>query len=51
MAARTSGSSAVVAGFVIIGVFALGLGVVFATANVFFRDAENIVDLITMVAT
>ena len=43
--------AAVVAGFVIIGVFALGLGVVFATANVFFRDAENIVDLITMVAT
>lgn len=43
--------AAVVAGFVIIGVFALGLGVVFATANVFFRDAENIVDLVTMVAT
>lgn len=42
---------AVLAGFVIIGLFALGLGVVFATANVFFRDAENIVDLVTMVAT
>ncbi|MDN5571057.1 MAG: ABC transporter permease [Propionibacteriaceae bacterium] len=42
---------AVFAGFVIIGTFALGLGVVFATANVFFRDAENIVDLLIMVAT
>lgn len=42
---------AVLAGFLIIGIFALGLGVVFATANVFFRDAENIVDLLVMVAT
>lgn len=42
---------AVIAGFLIIGVFALGLGVVFATANVFFRDAENIVDLLVMVVT
>ncbi len=31
--------------------FSLGLGLLFTTANVFFRDAENIVDLIAMVAT
>lgn len=37
--------------FVIVAVFALGLGLLFATADVFFRDAENIVDLINMVAT
>lgn len=39
------------AGAVIVGLFGLGLGLVFATADVFFRDAENIVDLINMVAT
>ncbi|HZK05361.1 MAG TPA: ABC transporter permease [Actinomycetaceae bacterium] len=37
--------------FLIVGVFSLGIGLVFATADVFFRDAENIVDLINMVAT
>lgn len=37
--------------FVIVAVFALGLGLLFAAADVFFRDAENIVDLINMVAT
>lgn len=42
---------AVLVGVVIIGAFSLGLGVLFATANVFFRDAENFVDLIAMVAT
>ena len=42
---------AVVGGFVIVGAFSLGLGLLFTTANVFFRDAENIVDLIGMVAT
>lgn len=42
---------AVLVGFLLIGVFGLGLGLVFTTANVFFRDAENIVDLIAMVAT
>lgn len=41
----------VVGGIVIVAVFALGLGLLFTTANVFFRDAENIVDLIAMVAT
>ncbi|MDO5533110.1 MAG: ABC transporter permease [Propionibacteriaceae bacterium] len=43
--------AAIAAGFTIVAVFALGLGLVFTTANVFFRDAENIVDLIAMVAT
>lgn len=42
---------AALGGVVIVAVFALGLGLVFATFNVFFRDAENIVDLINMVAT
>jgi len=37
-------------GFVIIGAFSLGLGFLFCAANVFFRDAENIVDLVNMVA-
>lgn len=40
-----------IAGFCIVAIFALGLGMVFATLNVFFRDAENFVDLILMVAT
>lgn len=39
------------AGFFIISVFSLALGLIFGTANVFFRDAENFVDLINMVAT
>ena len=43
--------AAIVCGFVLIGLFSLGLGLLFTTANVFFRDAENIVDLIAMVAT
>ena len=43
--------AAIAAGFVLIGTFSLGLGLLFTTANVFFRDAENIVDLIAMVAT
>lgn len=38
-------------GFVIVAVLALGLGLLFGAANVFFRDAENFVDLIVMVAT
>ena len=40
-----------VVGFVIVSVFALALGLVFGTANVFFRDSENFVDLINMVVT
>ncbi|MFT8396441.1 ABC transporter permease [Propionibacterium sp.] len=35
----------------IVSVFALALGLIFGAADVFFRDAENFVDLINMVAT
>lgn len=42
---------AILIAILILGIFSLGLGLIFATANVFFRDAENIVDLINMVAT
>ena len=38
-------------GFVIVAVFSLGLGLLFGAVNVMFRDAENFVDLIIMVAT
>ncbi|GAA1629130.1 ABC transporter permease [Georgenia ruanii] len=38
-------------GFVILAIFSLGLGLVFGAVNVMFRDAENIVDLLLMVAT
>ena len=38
-------------GFVILVVFSLGLGLLFGAINVAFRDAENVVDLILMVAT
>lgn len=37
-------------GFLIVGIFAVGLGLFFGAVNVFFRDAENIVDLIVLVA-
>lgn len=40
-----------VLGFVIVAVLALGLGLLFGAVNVFYRDAENFVDLILMVAT
>ncbi|KAE8764545.1 ABC transporter permease [Georgenia thermotolerans] len=40
-----------VLGFVILAIFSLGLGLVFGAVNVMFRDAENIVDLLLMVAT
>ncbi|MCM3534321.1 ABC-2 type transport system permease protein [Cellulosimicrobium aquatile] len=38
-------------GFCIVAVLALGLGLLFGAVNVFYRDAENFVDLIVMVAT
>ncbi len=38
-------------GFAIVAMLALGLGLLFGAINVFFRDAENFVDLIVMVAT
>ncbi len=40
-----------VAGFVIIALLAIGLGLFFGAVNVYFRDAENVVDLLLMVAT
>jgi ABC-2 type transport system permease protein len=40
-----------VLGFLIVAAFALGLGLLFGAVNVFYRDAENFVDLIIMVAT
>lgn len=45
------GLLAVVVGFLIISVFSLGLGLIAGALNVFYRDAENFVDLILMLAT
>lgn len=39
------------AGFVIITLLATGLGLLFGAANVYFRDSENFVDMLLMVAT
>lgn len=38
-------------GFVLVSILTLGLGLLFGAVNVFYRDAENFVDLIIMVAT
>jgi ABC-type polysaccharide/polyol phosphate export systems, permease component len=46
-----TGIGAILLGVLIVTVFSLGLGLLFASANVFFRDAENFVDLILMMAT
>ncbi|MBT2596775.1 ABC transporter permease [Arthrobacter sp. ISL-72] len=40
-----------VGAFVIVALLSLGLGLLFAAANVMFRDSENIVDLMLMMAT
>jgi ABC-2 type transport system permease protein len=40
-----------VGGFLVLAVFALGLGLIFGALNVVFRDFENVVDLILMIAT
>ncbi|WP_142058578.1 ABC transporter permease [Pseudarthrobacter sp. B4EP4b] len=40
-----------VGAFVIVTALGLGLGLLFAAANVMFRDSENIVDLMLMMAT
>ncbi|MGX5716908.1 ABC transporter permease [Arthrobacter sp. MAHUQ-56] len=37
--------------FVMMAVLATGLGLMFGAANVYFRDSENIVDMIVMVVT
>jgi ABC-2 type transport system permease protein len=39
------------AGFVIVGLLATGLGLLFGAANVYFRDSENLVDMLLMIAT
>lgn len=39
------------AGFIIVAMLALGLGLLFGAANVYFRDAENFVDMLLMIAT
>lgn len=40
-----------VGGFLLLATFALGLGLVFGALNVLFRDFENLVDLMLVVAT
>lgn len=40
-----------VAGFAIIALLATGLGLFFSAVNVYFRDSENFVDMLLMVAT
>ena len=40
-----------VAAFVMVTMLSLGLGLLFAAANVMYRDSENIVDLMLMMAT
>lgn len=45
------GVLAILAGMVIIMLFALGAGLFFGAINVRFRDAENIVELLLMLAT
>lgn len=42
---------AAVAGFVIVALLATGLGLLFGAANVYFRDSENLVDMLLMIAT
>jgi ABC-2 type transport system permease protein len=37
-------------GFAILFLFLVGLGLIFSTLNVFFRDAEQVVEIVTMVA-
>ncbi|WP_341936146.1 ABC transporter permease [Microbacterium sp. LWO14-1.2] len=45
------GIGAAIAGMLIVAVFALGLGLFFGAINVRFRDAENIVELLLLLAT
>ncbi|NJC22919.1 ABC-2 type transport system permease protein [Arthrobacter pigmenti] len=42
---------AAVAGFGIVALLATGLGLFFGAANVYFRDSENFVDMLLMIAT
>jgi ABC-2 type transport system permease protein len=43
--------AAVVLIFLMVSVLATGLGLIFGAVNVYFRDSENIVDMIVMVVT
>ncbi|GAB3283256.1 ABC transporter permease [Sinomonas notoginsengisoli] len=43
--------AAAVAAFVVVALLATGLGLFFGSVNVYFRDFENIVDLLLMVVT
>lgn len=45
------GVAAILAGIIIVGLFALGMGLFFGALNVRFRDAENIVELLLLLAT
>ena len=45
------GILAIIAGVLIVTLFALGLGLFFGAVNVRFRDAENIVELLLLLAT
>ncbi len=42
---------AAVAAFIVVCILATGLGLLFGAVNVYFRDSENIVDMILMVVT
>ncbi|WP_434613517.1 ABC transporter permease [Arthrobacter sp. A5] len=42
---------AVVAAFAMVSVLAVGLGLFFGAVNVYFRDSENLVDLLVMMVT
>ncbi|TLM85648.1 ABC transporter permease [Pseudarthrobacter sp. NamE2] len=42
---------AAIAGFAIVGMLATGLGLLFGAVNVYFRDSENLVDMLLMIAT
>lgn len=43
--------AAAVVGFIIVALLATGLGLLFGAANVYFRDSENFVDMLLMIAT
>ena len=43
--------AAAAGGFVIVAMLATGLGLLFGAVNVYFRDAENLVDMLLMIAT
>lgn len=45
------GAFALAAGMTIVILLSYGMGLIFGVANVFFRDSENIVDMLLMVAT